>query len=171
METPTSKPAVPQDWREGRRFRAWELFQRGWKVGRIAEALGVTHGAVSQWLTRARRGGVEALRHRKAPGAKPKLSAEQVAHLPTLLARGAEAYGFRGVVWTEPRVAHVIEREFGVTYHPSQVGRILKRLRWTRQKPMRRARQRNEEAIRRWREERWPALKKAPPRRAGRSSA
>ncbi len=44
----------PTDWCEGRRFRAWELAQQGWKPTDIAAALGVTQGAVSQWLTRAR---------------------------------------------------------------------------------------------------------------------
>ena len=39
-----------KDWKEGRRLRAWELYQAGWKQVAIAEALGVTPGAVSQWL-------------------------------------------------------------------------------------------------------------------------
>src|SRR5919106_6323215 len=56
------------NWREGRRFRAFELHQRGWKQKDIAEALGVSKGAVSQWVKRARGGGIESLRHRKSPG-------------------------------------------------------------------------------------------------------
>lgn len=158
MNTLTSQQAT--NWREGRRLRAWELRKAGWKLQEIADALGVTKGAVSQWLQRARAKGLEALRDRKRPGRQPYLSAEQQARLPGLLERGAEAFGFRGNVWTQPRVAEVIRQEFGVRYHPSQVGRILKRLDWSRQKPARRARQRNEEAIRRWKEERWPRLKK-----------
>jgi transposase len=81
------------DWLEGRRQRAWELKQHGWKPKDIALALSVTPGAVSQWLRRAREGGVEALRRHPAKGPTPKLTAEYLAHLPRLLESGAEAYG------------------------------------------------------------------------------
>jgi transposase len=91
-----SKNTTQLDWREGRRRRAWELKQQGWKQIAIAAALGVTPGAVSQWLTRARAGGVVALRRHPAPGPQPKLTPEQLAQIPTLLDRGPEAYGFRG---------------------------------------------------------------------------
>ncbi len=148
------------DLREYRRFRAWELRQQGWKQQDIADALGVTQGAVSQWLTRAEREGRQALRRRKAPGAKPRLTREQKGQIPELLKRGPEAFGFRGDVWTRERVAAVIRREFGVSYHPVHIGRILRDLGWTRQKPIRRASQRDEEAIRRWQDERWPELQK-----------
>ena len=113
------------DWREGRRRRAWELKQQGWKQTAIAAALGVTPGAVSQWLKRARVQGVDALRRHPAPGPPPKLTAAQRAQIPAVLERGAEAYGFRGQVWTCKRVAEVIRRTFGVTYHPAHVNRLL----------------------------------------------
>jgi transposase len=117
------------DWREGRRRRAWELKQAGWKQTQIAAALGVTSGAVSQWLTRARVEGVEdGLRRHPAAGPTPKLSPQQLAQLPALLDRGAEAYGFRGQVWTCKRVGEVIRHAFGVTYDPSPVGRMLQTL-------------------------------------------
>src|SRR5215831_2396756 len=103
------------DWREGRRRRAWELKELGWKQTVIAAALGVTSGAVSQWLKRARVEGVEeGLRAHPAPGPAPKLTPEQLAQLPALLDRGAEAYGFGGQVWTCKRVGAVIRRTFGV---------------------------------------------------------
>src|SRR5215211_1177433 len=105
---------TPKDWREGRRLRAWALKAKGWSQEKIAEALGVTAGAVSQWMRRGREGGVEALKQRVAPGPTPKLTMEQQAELPVLLARGAEAFGFRGDVWNAKRVAAVIRRELGV---------------------------------------------------------
>ena len=167
MEARVSRQAT--DWREGRRLRAVDLSQKGWKQKDIAEALGVSKGAVSQWLRRAREGGPEALLRKKHPGPRPRLTPEQRAQLPHLLARGPQAFGFRGELWTQPRVATVLRREFGISYHPSQVGRILRDCGWTRQKPMRRASQRDEEAIRRWREERWPEVKKRGQKRGGRS--
>ena len=158
MDNSLSKRAT--DWREGRRLRAFELKQEGWNQQKIADALGVSKGAVSQWIKRGREGGVESLRRRVAPGATPRLNAEQRARLPELLARGALAHGFRGEVWTCERVAEVIQKEFGVRYHPAHVSRLLKKLRLSLQKPQRQANQRDEEAIERWKEERWPELKK-----------
>ena len=153
----------PKDWKEGRRLRAWELATAGWKQCRIAEALGVSEGAVSQWLKEARKQGVAALYSRPVPGASKRLGVEQRAQLPSLLAKGATAFGFRGDFWTRQRVAQVIEREFAVTYAPRHVGRILAEMGWTRQKPVRRASQRDEERIHQWQAERWPALQKKLP--------
>lgn len=158
MDNSLSKQA--SDWREGRRLRAWELKQEGWKHQEIADALGVSKGAVSQWMKRGREGGVEGLKRQPAPGAPPRLSKEQREQLKGLLARGAPAHGFRGDVWTCERVAGVIQREFGVGYHPAHVSRLVRALGLSLQKPERRANQRDEEAIRRWKEERWPHLKK-----------
>jgi transposase len=170
MPLPDNDPP-PHDWKEGRRLRALELFETGWKAIRIAAALGVTRGAVSQWLAAAREGGKQALRHRPLPGATPKLTADQRAQIPELLSKSAETYGFVGDVWTTKRVATVIARTFGVRYHPAHVSRLLRQIGWTVQKPIRRATQRDEAAITAWREERWPSLKAKPPRKTARSSS
>jgi transposase len=156
------KELEPHDWKEGRRLRAWELWQQEWKQKDIAMALGVSKGAVSQWLKRARIEGKEALRRHPAPGAQPKLSTEQLAELPSLLDRGAEAFGFRGQVWTAQRVAEVVKRKSGVSYHPGHCSRLLLKLKYSVQKPLQRASQRDEVAIGRWKDERWPTLKKSP---------
>jgi transposase len=151
---------TPQNWKEARRFQAWHLKQTGWSQRQIAAALGVSAAAVSQWIRRVREGGVQALSHRRPPGAPRRLAAEQLARVPTLLQRGPQAYGFRGQVWTRKRIAEVMRVEFGMVYHPTHVGRFLKALRWSPQKPVRRARQRDEAAIAQWREERWTAIKR-----------
>ncbi|MGZ3414898.1 MAG: IS630 family transposase [Isosphaeraceae bacterium] len=151
---------MTRECREWRRLRALHLKQRGWYQRDIAEALDVSEEAVSRWLARARDGGPEALRARSSPGHPPKLTSAQRRSIPELLWHGPEAYGFRGRVWTCARVARVIEEEFDVHYHKDHVGRLLKGLGWTPQQPIKRAIQRDEEAIRRWREEVWPELQR-----------
>lgn len=168
---PQEKPREPKDWKEGRRLRAWELAEQGWKQCAIAKALGVSEGAVSQWLKQAREAGVAALYSRPVPGAAKRLTDEERAQLATLLVKGAEHFGFRGDVWTRQRVAKVIEREFGVAYSPRHVGRILEEVGWTRQKPVQRASQRDEERIEQWQEADWPALKKKPLKKSVPSSS
>jgi len=137
-----------------------ELKERGWKQSEIAEALGVTEGALSQWMKRAKEEGAEGLKHKPPPGAPSRLSENERAKLPELLAQGAEAHGFRGEVWTCGRVAIVIRKEFGVSYHPAHVSRVVRALGLSLQKPQRRAEQRDEEAIEPWKEKKWPSLKR-----------
>src|SRR5512147_2093611 len=151
---------IPPEGLEWRRFRALYVKRRGWVQRDIAEALAVSEVALSGWLARARDGGPEALRARPAPGRPPRLSPAQRRSIPELLWHGPEAYGFRGQVWTCARVARVIQEEFGVRYHKDHVGRLLKGLHWTPPQPIKRAIQRDEEAIRRWRDEVWPELRR-----------
>jgi transposase len=151
--------AAFHDWKEWRRMRALTLRQQGWNQRAIAGALGVSEPAVSQWLAVARRSGPDALRSHPGAGRCPRLTADQRHLIPDFLWHGPEAYGFRGEVWTCARVAKVIEEEFGVSYHKDHVGRLLKELRWTPQVPITRALQRDEEAIERWRNEVWPAIR------------
>jgi transposase len=158
------------DWREERRMQAWKLKEQGWQQKDIAVALGVSQGAVSQWLKRGREGGLEALKAHPPKGMKARLTAEQKAQIPTLLAKGAEAYGFRGDVWTAKRVAEVIHRTFGVRYHRDHVGKLLREAGWSRQQPIERATQRDEVAIKACYEQRWPAIKKKPKRKKPLSS-
>src|SRR5512142_511000 len=124
------------DRREKRRKRAWSVKEQEWQQKDIAVALGVSEGAVSQWLKRGREGGIEALKAHPPKGMKARLTPEQKAQIPALLAKGAEAYGFRGDVWTARRVAEVIERTFGVRYHRDHVGRLLRQAGWSRQEPI-----------------------------------
>ena len=156
---------VPTDWREGRRQRAWELHAQGWKQKAIAAALGVTQGAVSQWVKRGREGGVDALRRRPAPGSTPRLTAEQRAQLVDALAQGAPAFGFIGEVWTTKRIAVIIKELFGVSYHPAHVSRVVRALGQSVQLPVTQATQRDAAAIVAWQDERWPTLKKGCRRR------
>ena len=146
------------DWREWRRFRAVELARLGWLHRDIAEAMGVSEAAVSQWLDHVRRAGPAALLSHPH-GGHVKLTSEQKRLVPDFLWHGAEAYGFRGDVWTCARIAKVLRWEFGVALHKDHVSRMLKAMGWTPQIPITRAIQRNEAEIERWRAETWPKLR------------
>jgi len=155
----TTTPA-PHDWKEWRRLRAWELKQQGWSQHDIADALGSSKGAVSQWIHTAEDAGAEELRSHTSPGHPAKLTPSQKRQIPEFLWYGAEAYGFRGDVWTCTRVAQMIEWEFGICYHKDHVSRLLKDLGWTPQIPITRAVQRDEATIARWRIAVWPELRR-----------
>ena len=157
MQTHTSSP---QDWHEGRRFRAWTLKQQGWQQCDIAHALGVTESAVSQWIRRACTEGAEALRRVPRPGGPSKLRPYQRLALLEMLSMGAEAFGFRGAVWTGPRVVALVRHFLGISYHPGHMSRLLRRWGWSVQKPVRQAQQRDEEVIAQWPKQTWPHLKK-----------
>jgi transposase len=145
-------------------MRAVLLKRQGWYQRDIAEALDVSEVTISRWLMRARQGGADALRAHPPPGPPPRLTPAQERLIPDFLWHGPEAYGFRGEVWTCARIARVSEEEFGVRYPKGHVSRLLRKLGWTPQVPVRRAIQRDEAAIERWRIEVWPELL----RRAGR---
>ena len=153
------KTGIP-NWKEARRFHALKLKESGWKQSDIAIALKVSKGTVSQWFRKARAEGEQSLQLLSPPGRPPELVESQKRMIPDLLSHGAEAYGFRGAVWTCRRVKKVIEWEFGVSYHRSHVARLLKELRWTSQQPMERAAQRDEAEIQHWRTRTWFEIQK-----------
>ena len=146
---------------EALRRRCVELRQAGWKQNAIAQAFGLTQGWVSRTLTKYSLQGATALQEGKRTGAPARLSSEQLAELVSQLNNGPEYHGFQGAIWTRPRVNEVIKACFGVSYDPSQVGRLLKKAGWTRQKPQTKARQQDAQAVAHWRQERLPELKKS----------
>ena len=160
MTTPFSRKDA-----ERRRLRAMTLLDQGRSQAQVARMLGVTHAAVSQWMKKRRQGGEAALRATPHPGPPPKLDARQRKRLETLLLRGARRNGYANELWTLARVGEVIAKHFGVTYDPSGVWHLLTRMGWSTQKPERRARERDEDAIVRWRKKDWPRIKKRPTRR------
>lgn len=154
-------------WKEWRRLRAVQLHGEGWTQASIAKALGVTEAAVSQWLKLHREGGEAALRPKSRRGQATRLSEQQLRLLPEFLDLGPSVFGFSGELWTCPRIARVIEREFGVEYHPDHVRRLMHRLHWSYQKPIVRASERDDAIVSDWLERRWPAIRRKPRRRAG----
>jgi transposase len=157
---------VPRDFDalEKRRFQAIQLWERGQNQSEIARQLRVVRQTVARWVGQYRAEGSSALRQAGRAGRKPRLSAKQRGQLEKLLLRGPEQLGYETPLWTCPRVAHLIEQEFQVSYHEGHVWKILDSLGWSPQRPEGRARERNEEQVQQWKKKQWPALKK---KRAG----
>jgi transposase len=145
-----------------RRLIAARLLKEGKGIRETARLVGASPSAVWEWKRRLEEGGEEALKARPRPKRKRRLTEEQQQRLRDLLVQGPRAAGFPTELWTLKRVAQVIEREFGIRYHPAHVWRILRAMGFSYQKPERRARERDEEAIRRWRETTWETIKKSP---------
>ena len=116
---------------EARRRRAVALLADGLGVREVARQIGCSPTSVSRWQAEVQAGGADALRAKPAPGRPPRLTARQRGKLLKLLLKGAPAHGFSTDLWTLPRVAAVIARTFGVTYHPAHVWKILRREGWS----------------------------------------
>ena len=130
---------------ERRRRRAVELMRRGESPTVIARSVGRT--SLYRWRALAGQA-PEALAAKPHPGPRPRLSDEQIRELEGLLLRGARAHGWHNGSWSARRVAEVIRRHFGVAYHVEHVRKIIRRrLRWSSQRPQRRAKQRDAGAI------------------------
>jgi transposase len=137
-----------------------DLLRDGKSNTEVARLIGVDVSSVKRWKRAWSQGGVAALSAKPNRGRPPRLTLEQLQALSSLVRAGAQAAGFRTDLWTCRRVAQVIRDRFGVTYHPDHVGRILHALGFSQQKPQRRARQRDEAAIEKWRKHVWRTIKK-----------
>jgi transposase len=153
-----------------RRLRAGRLLQRGVAQAEVARRAGVTRTTVSQWNAQLEAGGMGALKSRRR-GRPSGLDDAQRRELMRELTGGALAEGFAAELWTLPLVGQLIERRFGLSYSESQVWRILVSLGFSCQRPSGRAPERAEAAIKRWKETRWPALRRTPQIKAGSSSS
>jgi transposase len=131
-----------------RRQRAVQAYREGQSALAIAKVLGVDRCTVHRWIQRAQQpGGLDPIPIRRPP----RLSDDQLRQLEQLLLEGATQHGWATELWTASRVAVLIQRHFNISYHAEHVRKILKRrLRWTSQKPQKRAKERDEEAIRYW---------------------
>jgi transposase len=158
---------------EARRLRAAELLAQGRSQAEVAELVGASRESVRRWQARLAQGGVAALRRRRAAGRPPKLSDTQAAQVNQALRQGALANGFATDLWTLDRVAQVVQRVTGVRLARASTWRLLVgRLGWSLQRPERKAKARDEEAIARWVAHQWPRIKRgrAQPRPGSSSS-
>ena len=148
---------------EQRRRRAARLFARGVPQAEVARQLEVSRQSVSRWHADWQTGGTKALKAAGRAGRLPRLSVTQLRQLDQALRQGPRAHGFATDLWTLERVAAVIEAQTGVVYHPGHVWKLLRdKLGWTRQRPARRAVERDDDAIARWISTQWPRIKRGP---------
>ena len=147
---------------EDRRRRALALLDAGNSLNEVGRRIGCNPSSVMRWRDARRWGGAGALRVRFSPGRPAKLTASERKRLVRLLVKGPAAQGYRTNLWTTARIAELVEREFSVRYHPDHIGRLMHSLGWTPQKPERRALERDEDEIERWKREDWPRIKKTP---------
>jgi transposase len=148
---------------ERRRKRAARMFDRGVSQAEVARRLEVSRQSVSRWYADWQSGGTKALKGAGRAGRMPRLSDAQLRQVDRALRQGPRAHGFATDLWTLDRVAAVIEAETGVRYHPGHVWKLLRdKLGWSRQRPARRAVERDDEAIARWVAVDWPRIKRGP---------
>ncbi len=147
---------------ERRRLRAIALLQKGLPPVEVARQLGVDRRSVRRWRAIYEKQGLKGLAAKPVPGRPPKLHERQRKQLVRYLLQGPRKFGFPTDLWTCPRVAALIRKKFGVVYHVDHIGRLLRSLGFTPQRPSRRARERQERAIEHWVRRRWPQVKKTP---------
>ncbi len=144
-------------------MRAAEMFDQGRRQSEVAAELGVSAQAVSKWHRAWSAGEREAMAGAGRAGRMRKLSDERLAEVETELMKGPRANGFATEMWTLARVAEVIDRVTGVRYSVTQTWTILRdRLGWSRQRPARKAAERDDEAIEEWVKVEWPRIKRGP---------
>ena len=142
------------------RIRAVRQIEQGAHPGDIAQALGMTRAAVYAWLAKYREGGLDALRAKPVPGRPATLSGAQLARLYHLVVgNDPRQLRFAFALWTRAMVRELIGREFGVRLSEVSVGRLLRKLGLSPQRPLYRAYQQHPEAVARWQAETYPQLR------------
>lgn len=147
---------------EKRRMQAAKLLMQGVHEAEVARRVGAHRQSVNRWSRQLAVSGPEGLKKVGRAGRKPQLTNADREKIKEALKRGPEALGYETSLWSAWRVSDLIERECGVKYHPGHVWKVLRSLGWSCQRPTARALERDEDAIRRWKKERWPELKKKP---------
>src|SRR5262249_10169527 len=150
--------------KEARRRLAVQRVHDGWSQADVADFLGVHPVTVNKWVRAYRAAGDSGLASNRHPGRKPFLTPGQEAEVLGWLAGKATGHGFRPDLWTARRVAHLIRERFGVEYNPGYLRAWLAKRGYSPQKPAKRARERDQAAIDRWRAEDWPRVQKKRPR-------
>jgi transposase len=129
-------------------------------LSEVAAKVGSSVSSVFRWQTAIRKHGRKALKAQPVPGRPSKLNGRQRRQLTRILLAGAVSCGYATDLWTQKRVARVIEDRLGIRYHRNHMWRLLQDLGWSVQKPTKRSRERDEKAIAHWKRYVWPHIKK-----------
>ena len=144
---------------EQRRIHAIALLKKDYQPVDVARMIGVDRRSVRRWKAAYLEAGDRAIKAKPA-GRPQKLNNKAQKQLERKLLRGAKAAGFPTDLWTCPRVAQLILAFFGIRYHVDHIGRLLRSLGWSPQRPQRKAIERDEQEIQRWVKQQWPLIKK-----------
>lgn len=147
---------------ERRRLHAIAALRKGYRTCQIAEIVGVVPRSVQRWNQTFRENGEKGLLAKPHPGKSSKLSEKQKEVLIKKLLKGAQAHGYPTDLWTGPRIAQLIQREFGISYHPRYIPQLLGSMRWSCQRPEGQPLERNQKRVQRWIAKDWPRIKKSP---------
>ena len=150
-----------------RRIRAARLLQAGHAPAQVAALVQAPRQTVYRWREVLESQGIDALRDMSKGGRPARIEALELGQLQVALLEGPTAHGFGTPLWTLKRVRLLIERQFGVKYSAVHVWRLLGQLGFSSQKPERRALERDDVTVERWKKRTWPGLKKKPSERGG----
>ena len=145
---------------EKRRLQAVRLLKAGKSYRDVAMAVSSSLSSVVRWQQAFRSEGKRGLRVKPSPGRTPLLNQRQKERLVRLLLLGPLEAGYSTNLWTLRRIGEVIRREFGISYTIPNVWKLMRAMGWSCQIPDKRARERNEQAIRYWKHHVWPRIKK-----------
>jgi transposase len=127
----------------------------------VMKSFGLCRTSIYRWLRRYEDQGMEALVEKIAQGAEPKLSEKQRQQVKRwILGKDPRQYGFDFGLWSRRIVGTLIQEKMGIELGLTTVGRLLASLDITPQKPLRRAYERDPQAVEQWRKERYPKLRR-----------
>jgi transposase len=144
---------------EAIRIQAVQRVEAGESPEDVIRVLGFARPVIYEWLAKYREGGLDALRAKAIPGRPPRLDGKQLRWVyKTITTKSPLQYRFEFALWTRGMVRDLIRERFGVRLSDVSVGRLLKKLGLTPQKPLRRAYEQNPERVQRWRAEDFPKI-------------
>lgn len=147
---------------KARRMKAARMYAAGKSQAEVARKLGVSRQSACRWYWSWQQGGKDALEGAGRAGRRPRLCEEQLKGIERALREGPQAHGYNTQLWTLSRLSDVIKKLTGICYHRGHVWKLMRKMGWSLQRPAKRAKERNDPAIREWKKKRWPALKKTP---------
>lgn len=160
MKTQDGRKLSPKTLEEIR-TRAVQRVQAGESPEIVIKTLGFSRACIYNWLARYRAGGWHALKTGSRTGRPKKLGGKQIAWIyKTVVDKDPLQMKFQFALWTRAMIAIVIKRKYGIRLSDSSVGRLLRQLGLSCQKPLYRAYQQNSEAVKQWKEKVFPEIKK-----------